>query len=56
MAIFARGAESKLHHLVGGEARDGAETKFQAYGHLLALVTSFKYLGRVMTASVNDCM
>ena len=56
MAIFASGEESKLHHLVGEEAHDGAETEFQAYGHLLALVSSFKYLGQVMTASVNDRM
>ena len=56
MAMCARGTESKFNHLVEEEARDGAETEFQAYGHLLALVSSFKYLGRVMTASVNDRM
>ena len=36
------------------EARAGLTMDFQAYSRPLTLVTSFKYLGQVLTASDND--
>ena len=33
----------------------GAEMAFQAYGQPLDTVTSFKYLGRILTITDNDC-
>ena len=35
------------------ELRDSAERAFQAYVRLLQMVTSFKYLGRVLTEADN---
>ena len=32
-----------------------SERAFQAYGEPLETVTSFKYLGRVLTAGNDDC-
>ena len=44
-------AERKQRRLLEEEARSGAETLFTEYGIPLAQVTSFKYLGRVLTAA-----
>ena len=46
-----KGAERKRWRLVEEEMRESAERAFQPYGRPLAAVTSFKYLGWVLTAA-----
>ena len=36
------------------EMRESAERHFQVFGRLLETVTSFKYLGRVLTSVGNN--
>ena len=36
------------------ELRDSTERAFESYGKALETVSSFKYLGRVMTAGDDD--
>ena len=43
--------ERKLPRLASEEMKEITERAFQAYGRPLNLVTSFKYLGRNLTAS-----
>ena len=47
-------AERERHKLVAEEVRAIKERDFQAYVQPLNLVTSFKYLGRILTASDDD--
>ena len=49
----SRGAESKQRCPSEEELRESLERAFQAYGEPLENVTSFKYLGRVLTLG-ND--
>ena len=54
IAQCAKGVEQKILRLVAEEMRESMVRSFQAYGRPLETVTSFKYLGRIMTASDND--
>ena len=54
-AFFQRGEESKWHRLAEEEARVGTELEITIYGIPLSPVTSFKYLGRVISAVGNHC-
>ena len=49
--FFQLVAKIKRHILDEEESRVGAETALKAYGTPLALVTSFNYLGRILTAA-----
>ena len=53
-AMCAKGAEQKRRQWAEEEAHAGAAATFQAYGRPLEAVASFKYLGRVLTASDYD--
>ena len=46
-----KGAERKRWRIVEEEMWESAERAFQPYGKPLAAVTSFKYLGWVLTAA-----
>ena len=46
--------ERKWYSLAEEEARDGTERALNAYGYSLSQVTSFKYLGRVITVEDDD--
>ena len=46
----ARGAERKRRRLMEAELRDILERDFKAYGDPLKNVTTFRYMGRVLTA------
>ena len=46
----ARGVKRKMQRLAEAEFRESTERSFDAYGHLLEIVTVFKYLVQVMTA------
>ena len=52
-AQCAKGADIKHWRMAEEEMRESVERAFQAYGIPLDTVTSFKYLGRVLTAA-ND--
>ena len=41
--------------MVVEEARAGTERDFSVYGRLITTMTSFKYLGHILTASYDDC-
>ena len=49
-AMCKKGAERKIRRMVEAELRDSTERAFEAYGKPLETVSTFKYLGRVMTA------
>ena len=49
MAICTKGAERKLGRRVEEEAHEITTVAFQAYDMPLEMVTSFKYLGKVIT-------
>ena len=51
MALFRRGDERKRRNLTEEDARKGSTTLFKSYGHPLNMVSSFKYLGRMLSAS-----
>ena len=51
-----RGAERKRRCLVEEEAWVGLDISLQKYGSPLVLLSSFKYLGRAMTKSDDDCL
>ena len=53
-AQCARGAERKRRRLAEAETREISERAFDAYGEPLENVTTFKYLGRVLTAGDDD--
>ena len=46
----AKGAERKHRRLAEEDLWESSNRAFQAYGEPLETVTSFKYLGQVMTA------
>ena len=54
-AHCAKGVDKKRCSLVVDDTRDRTERAFQAYGRSLESVTSFKYMGRIMRASYDDC-
>ena len=54
-ALFARGADRKRRKLVEDEAWAVAYMEFQEYVRPLETVISFKYLGRLLTATDNYC-
>ena len=54
MAQCARGAEWKSWQLAEGETRESSERTFEAYGEPIQNVSTFRYLGRVLTAVYND--
>ena len=49
-----KGAERKRQHLAEEEMAESAERAFQSCSRPLVTVTSFKYLGRVLTAADDD--
>ena len=53
-AMCKKGVERKRRRMVESELRDSRERAFEAYGKLLEMVSTFKYLGRVMTAGDED--
>ena len=50
-----KGAERKRRSLAEEEARAVTSRAFSTYGHALYMVSSFKYLGRVISAAYDDC-
>ena len=50
----ARGAEWKRRRLAEAELREISERAFEAYGENLKNVTTFQYLGQVLTAGDYD--
>ena len=50
---FAKGEERRRQRMAEEEMRGMEERAFQAYGRPLDTVTSFKYLGRVLTAGYD---
>ena len=54
--LCARGAEQKWRRLVEEESLVGSETAFWAYDQSLATVTSFRYMGRILTEMNNNWM
>ena len=55
IAFCRRGEGRKRCRLVEEEVREGKERDITAYGIPLALVTSFKYLGSVLSTSDDNC-
>ena len=53
--LFRRGLDIKWRRLAEEEARAGDETVITSYGIPLLPVTSFKYLGQILTAEDDDC-
>ena len=53
-AMCRKGAELKRRWMVEAELRDSTERAFKAHGKPLETVTTFKYLGRLMTAGDDD--
>ena len=49
--MCARGAERRPKRLWEEYAQLSTEVAFEAYGRPLEMVTTFKYLGRILTAS-----
>ena len=49
-----KGAESKRQRMAEAELRDSTERALEAYGKPLEMVSTFKYLGWVMTAGYDD--
>ena len=50
----ARGAERKRRRLAEAEKRESLERFFEAYGEPIQNVSTFRYLGRVLTARDDD--
>ena len=52
-----KGAERKRRRLAEAEAetRENSEQVFEAYGAPIESVAEFKYLGRILTATDDDC-
>ena len=55
-AQCARGAERKRRRLAEADLREISERSFEAYGEPLENVTTFQYLGQVLTAEDYDCL
>ena len=49
-----KGAERKRRRMAKAELLDSTERAFEAYGTPLETVSTFKYLGRVMTVGDDD--
>ena len=49
-----KGAEQKIRRLAEAETRESSELAFEAYGEPIKNMSSFKYLGRVLTAGDDD--
>ena len=49
-----RGAERKRRRLAEADIRESLERVFEAYGELIKNVSTFRYLGRVLTKGDND--
>ena len=54
IAMCRSGAEKKRRQLAEAEVRDSADMGFEVYGEQLQTVTSFKYLGRILTEGDDD--
>ena len=50
-----KGAEIKRRRLLVEEERGVTSRVFSAYGHPLYIVTSFRYLGRMILAVDDNC-
>ena len=53
-AMCKKGAERKRCWMAEAELRDSTERAFEAYGKPLETVSTFNYLGRVMTAGSDN--
>ena len=53
-AQCTKGAERKTRRLAETETRENLERAFEAYGEPIDLVSEFKYLGRILTATDNN--
>ena len=53
---FKKGAEKKIWRLSEEEERAVTSRYFSAYGRPLEIVTSFRYLGRVISAADDNWM
>ena len=49
-----KGVERKRQRLAEAETRESTERSFEAYGETINNVSSFTYLGRVLTAGNDD--
>ena len=54
IAMCKKGAERNRRRMAEAELRDSTERDFGAYGKLLEMVSTCKYLGHVMTAGDDD--
>ena len=54
-AQCAKGAERKRRRLAKKETRENLERAFHTYGQQMEAVLGFWYLGRIMTATDDDC-
>ena len=53
-ALCEKGAERKRRRLVETETRENSDQAFEAYGAPIESVTEFRYLGRILTSTVDD--
>ena len=53
-AMCRKGAERKRQRMAESELRESTGRAFEAYKNPIEAVSSFKYLGRIMTAGVDD--
>ena len=53
-AQCAKGAERKRRWMAETEMRENSERAFKAYGESMEVVSEFKYLGRILTATDDD--
>ena len=53
-AQSARGAEQKRRRITEAETRESSERAFKAYREPIQNVSTFRYLGRVLTAGDNE--
>ena len=53
-AMCKKGAEIKRRRMAEAELRDSTERAFEAYGKTLDTVSTFKYLGQVMTVGDDN--
>ena len=54
MSQCARGGERKRQQISESETRESSKRGFEAYGEPLENVTTFRYLGRVLTEGDDD--
>ena len=53
-AQYVKGGGQERRQLAADEVKEGVARAFQAYGRPLDMITSFKYLGRVLTNLGGD--